>query len=630
MSAETQKPSLPFGALLGVAPGNVPAYSSDYDNIESSLMPDRSSYRHYIDGVYTGYKWQCVEFARRWLLLNKGYVFDDIAMAYDIFRLEDVRVVKDKTMLPIHAFANGSKRHPVPGCMLIWDEGGEFRVTGHVAIVTEVFPDKIRVAEQNVEHHSWDGNNYSRELAATIAEDGSYWVRCTFRDAIILGWVMQTDDAIDAEHPEEPDKRLFGLEMAEMPDEGQHLKPWLNLANPDEAAYVESMKGHRLSSVEGEDYKYLRMSNSAYRELRRATNELHSMFMHATHFVMQNDHLLKNFNIPEAIWPRIHQSWDNRRNQMITGRFDFCMTERGIKIYEYNADSASCHMECGKVQGLWARHFDCDDGWDPGSRLHKALVDAWQDSEVDGVVHIMQDRDMEETYHALFMKEAMDEAGVDSKIIRGLDGLAWNDAGDVVDEDGLPIKWVWKTWAWETALDQLREELDQAGDIDSIPPSQRPAPRLMDVLFRPDVMVFEPLWTLVTSNKALLPIMWQMFPEYLYLLNSSFELTDALQHSGYVSKPIAGRCGYNISMVDKRHEVITETGGQFGKQENIYQELCRLPKIDGYNVQLCTFSVAGHYAGSCVRLDKDPIITTDSDLLPLRVVSDREFISEME
>ena len=76
-----------------------------------------------------GHKWQCVELARRWLYVNKGYVFDDIAMAYDIFRLRNVRVIADDCLLPLHSFRNGARRAPEPGALLIWGEGGEFDVT---------------------------------------------------------------------------------------------------------------------------------------------------------------------------------------------------------------------------------------------------------------------------------------------------------------------------------------------------------------------------------------------------------------------------------------------------------------------------------------------------------------------
>ncbi|MEZ5571095.1 MAG: bifunctional glutathionylspermidine amidase/synthase [Halioglobus sp.] len=615
-----------FGELLGIDPGGVPAYSSDYDSVDPLQMPDRHSFRNYVDGIYTGYKWQCVEFARRWLLQCKGYVFDDIAMAYDIFRLKYVRVLADQRLLPLHAFENGSRRHPEPGCMLIWNEGGEYHLTGHVAIVTEVFADRVRVAEQNVEHQEWvSGCDYARELPASIGEDGSYWIQCSFHNASILGWVIQTSDATDAVEFADPEPALFKLQQRELKPGGPAPALWLNPANADEAAYI-AMNGHRLSSSDVEKLQYFVMSRTARQELKRATNELHALFMHATDYVLQNPALLEKFNLPPVIWPRLQQSWSNRRNQMVTGRFDFCMTEGGLKVFEYNADSASCHMECGKIQGLWAQRFGCDDGEDAGEDLFDNLVTAWQETEVDGLVHILLDHDQEEMYHALFMQSAMEQAGIECKLVKGLAGVQWQDAETVLDSDGIPIRWVWKTWAWETALDQLRQELDEDAQRQLLrQPLESNPPRLMDVLLRPSTMVFEPIWTLVPSNKAILPILWEMFPDHPYLLESRFQLTDALRAHGYVSKPIAGRCGHNISIVNRTEALLTETGGRFDEQQQVFQALCELPKIGHYRVQLSTFSAGGVYSGACVRVDNSLIITTDSDVRPLRVVSDREF-----
>lgn len=627
MSTSNDPFHLPFGTVLGYAPGGVPAYSSDYQTVDRREMPDRHAFRHYVNGVYTGYKWQCVEFARRWLLLNKGYVFDDIAMAYDIFKLASVKRVADGSEMPLRSFRNGSQRRPEPGCMLIWDEGGEFDMTGHVAIVTEVLDDRIRVAEQNVDHLAWPTDaDYARELRASLSEDGGYWIRCSFGDATVLGWVIQTDDESYAERFEPRDSRLFDPQIRSLVDNGQHRKAWLNVANPDEAAYVEMMHGHRLSGADQDQYRYVCISESAQAELKRATNELHALFMHATDYVLQDDKLLARFNIPRILWKRIHQSWDNRRNQMITGRFDFCLTEDGIKLYEYNADSASCYMECGKVQGKWARHFGCDEGRDPGERLHQQLVEAWREAEVEGLVHIMHDRDLEESYHALFMKEAMAEAGLECRVIKGLQGLSWDDAGNVLDPEGRPIRCVWKTWAWETALDQLRAEAGDEGQRAALQGARTAAPRLMDVLLRPETMIFEPLWTLIPSNKAILPILWQLFPDHPYLLDSQFELTDALRRHGHVTKPIAGRCGDNVALFDRTDSLIVETEGRFGSQEQIYQRFWPLPTIDGYRIQLCTFWVGGSYGGACARVDPSLIITNDSNLLALRVLEDRLYL----
>ncbi|HUF72212.1 MAG TPA: bifunctional glutathionylspermidine amidase/synthase [Gammaproteobacteria bacterium] len=628
MAAETKPAPAPFGTIIGTAPGDVPVYSSDYASADDEELPTRQAYRSYVDDVYMGHKWQCVEFARRWLYRTFGYVFDDIAMAYDIFRLTTVRLVRENRLLPLKSFRNGSRRWPAPGCLLIWSEGGEFETTGHVAIVTEVTADHVRVAEQNFGDRPWpEGQSYARRIKAETTPEGNYWLESAGGE--ILGWVIQTDDDSHAERIEPPNPEIFKIEAREVRAPADGDAPWLNVANDDEAAYVEFMEGHQLNSEPRNHLKYYRISETALAELRRATNELHALFMHATNYVLSDDSRLAPFRIPQALWPKIHQSWDNRRNQMITGRFDFSLSDRGLKVYEYNCDSASCHMEAGKIQGKWAEHYGCDEGEDAGEDLRELLAGAWRHSDVDDVLHIMQDRDPEETYHALFMQEAMQEAGIESKIIYGVSGLRWEPDGGIADANGVRVKWVWKTWAWETALDQLREEFEDAeielrSDSDGQIPS-RP-PRLVDVLLRKDVMVYEPLWTLIPSNKAILPVLWSMFPEYPYLLDTSYELTDELRQAGYVVKPIVGRGGANISIYDRHENLRAETTGRFDDRDQVYQQRFKLPQAGGYNVQISTFSAAGRYAGACVRVDQSEVITMESENLALRVVKDREFL----
>ncbi|MCP5347161.1 MAG: bifunctional glutathionylspermidine amidase/synthase [Gammaproteobacteria bacterium] len=626
-------PKEKFGSVIGIAPGNVPVYSCDYESADDSELPTRQAYRSYCDGIYMGHKWQCVEFARRWLYVNYGYVFDDIAMAHDIFRLKKVRHIRDNTLLPLRSFRNGSLRHPQPGCLLIYDEGGEFEMTGHVAVITEVGEHYVRIAEQNVGDQMWpDGQQYSRQIHAEVTADGEFWLECSFGDATILGWVIQTDNDEYAELIEPPDPALFSLVPGRViPKARDMTRSWLNVANPDEAAYVAMMGGHKLSARPQDEFLYYVISETALAELRRATNELHALYMHATDYVLRDDKLQEAFNIPSVLWPKIQQSWANRRNQMITGRFDFAMTRTGLKVYEYNCDSASCHMETGKVQGRWARHYGCKVGYDPGRDLHRQLRDAWRHSDVNGLVHIMQDNDAEETYHALFMREAMEQAGIESRILHGVSGLRWADDGAVLDPEGNRIKWVWKTWAWETALDQIREECDNDTEkLQRYRPGEvrQGAPRLVDVLLRSEVMVYEPLWTLIPSNKAISPILWAMFPDYPYLLESSFDLTGSLRSSGYVIKPIVGRGGANIIMLDSDANLLVETAGKFDNREQIYQQLFGLPRSGDYFVQLSTFTAAGRYAASCIRIDESPVITMKSDNLCLRVVED-DFFPEL-
>ncbi len=45
-------------------------------------------------------------------------------MAYEIFSLRFLRQVVNDALLPLQAFANGCKRKPQAGSLLIWQEGG--------------------------------------------------------------------------------------------------------------------------------------------------------------------------------------------------------------------------------------------------------------------------------------------------------------------------------------------------------------------------------------------------------------------------------------------------------------------------------------------------------------------------
>ncbi|HLB31276.1 MAG TPA: glutathionylspermidine synthase family protein [Gammaproteobacteria bacterium] len=617
-----------FGSMLGLAPGEVPAFSSHYPSADNSEFPDRESFRSYHEGIFMGYKWQCVEFARRWLYRNKGYIFDEVGMAYDIFHLRNVRVIRDNSLLPVYSFRNGSRRRPEPGCLLIWEEGGEFERTGHVAVVTAVLKDRIRIVEQNVDDRVWpDERNYARELILIVDEDGGHHVQCTFEEGTILGWVIQTEDPTHAEPRVDPEPELFDLALQRMPASRQQ-SAWLDGSRAEEAAFLLK-GGARLTSIPGLQSGYFTMSESAAAAIKHATNELHAMFMHATHQVMRSDALLSRFNLPRSIWPKLKQSWNNRRNQMITGRFDFAVSSAGIKVYEYNADSASCYLETARLQGAWFDAYGYDEGRCPGERLNNDLIGAWRKSGVDTVLHIMQDDEPEETYHASFMQSVAAAAGIRNKIILGTHNLGWDAEGFVVDQDGERILQVWKTWAWETVLNQLRAECDDDEALAAIGrqrPRRAAPPRLIDVLLRSEVMVYEPLWTLIPSNKAILPILNELFPDHPRLLRSAYELNGELEAMGYAVKPIAGRCGANISMVDAGRRVVGETSGQFARQECVYQELFRLPVIDGLSVQIGAFTVDGKYSAACVRVDHSPVITSHSDLLPLRILENEDFL----
>jgi glutathionylspermidine amidase/synthetase len=169
----------PFGDVLGHSPKGVVAYS----NCRAECVVPQS---HEVDGTYTGLKWQCVEYARRWLLVNQGAVFGDVDIAADIWtKIDRLTKVADQSEIPLAARLNGSPEPPRRGDLLIYAKA--LYGTGHVAVVLGVDAARnlIRVGEQNFENDPWSGSN-AREIAY-IERAGRVWVL----DPYLIGWKQE-------------------------------------------------------------------------------------------------------------------------------------------------------------------------------------------------------------------------------------------------------------------------------------------------------------------------------------------------------------------------------------------------------------------------------------------------------
>lgn len=194
VSNENENKKLNFGDICGVAPGGIPAYSCNYDTINPSKLTkyDKNFFTHQHNGIYYGIKYQCVEFIRRWLILIHGLTFKNVENACDIFYLSYAIKITDNKHVYWNNILNGSSFKPVFGSILVWQKFGKFKNTGHVAIVTEVSNDWIRIAEQNVHNTKWiNGHNYSRELKVNYDKiSGNYFIYddSHMNKEKILGW----------------------------------------------------------------------------------------------------------------------------------------------------------------------------------------------------------------------------------------------------------------------------------------------------------------------------------------------------------------------------------------------------------------------------------------------------------
>ncbi|CAK4457548.1 unnamed protein product [Aphanomyces euteiches] len=397
-AAEKSLSKAPFGTLLGITDGGVHVYSSDYSSLDPAVRSNRAHFQSLLGTVTTGYKWQCVELARRYLLVNYGVVFDNIAMAYDIFRLRTVTRVADDQLICMHAYPNGvSTDRPGKSSLVIWDPVGEFTQTGHVAVVVAVTDTHVDIIEQNVHDAVWPSHrHYSRRLPARVDPNtGAYSITCTYPGSSIMGWM-----SID-----------FSSEY-----------------NYEDVPLVTSQD---LRSVG--DHQFA-MSSSGHAALEFATDQLQHMILDATDYVLQHSERYHDTfaGIPCALWPQIRAAWFAQKPDSLVSQFAFALTDDGLHWTGFRSNSLP-----DNVLARGATHS-----------TEAALVQAWQSLDVRGPLHMLMDSPAHAVAYA-----AAKKAGLTCHSVPSVNSLAKDDSGKgFVDAHGNPVQTLWHATPWPTLL----------------------------------------------------------------------------------------------------------------------------------------------------------------------------------
>jgi glutathionylspermidine synthase len=252
-----------------------------------------------------------------------------------------------------------------------------------------------------------------------------------------------------------------------------------------------------------------------------------------------------------------------------------------------------------------------------GFQLHRILVKNWKKFSSIKRVHILIDKDQEELLTAYYMQNVLKDTNIDSKICIMTDDLYWKDS-KIIDNEGYEVELVWKLWMWETVFSDYIQ-CEQQGILNKQINGEHP--NLHQILLNDHIKVIEPLWKVIPSNKAILPILWLLYPNHQNLLRSEYVLTDDLKQGPFVKKPIVGRCGHNVTLYDVNGDaVIDETKGQFIDRNCIYQELFSLPNFDGYYPIIGSWITHGLFAGFGIREDKKLITDGDSPVTACCIV----------
>ena len=362
---------------------------------------------------------------------------------------------------------------------------------------------------------------------------------------------------------------------------------------PDYAKKLEEIgfSYHALEDYWKEDACY-QFTAAEVDEIEAATEELQQMCLKAVQYVIDRNRFA-DLGIPQAFWEPIKTSFA-RRDFHLYGRFDFAYDGSAPpKLLEYNADTPTSLLEAAVAQWYWLEEkFPNADQF---NSLHEKLVERWkQFSPGIQTIHFASLAENEEDWVcAMYIMDTAAQAGFDVKHIF-VEDIGWSDKlKTFVDVDDKPIEAMFKLYPWEW----LVNEAFGAHVVESLAEG---------------VIWIEPIWKMIWSNKAILTVLWDMFPDHPNLLEAALvpPAGDA------VAKPLLAREGANVS-IRKGGTVVAESAGDYGHEGYVYQAIYPLPETaPGVFPVIGSWIVDGDPAGIGIREDDSPITKNTSRFVP--------------
>lgn len=350
--------------------------------------------------------------------------------------------------------------------------------------------------------------------------------------------------------------------------------------------------GFNFSSEYWLENAYYQFSMREILEIEKATKVCYEMFVQAVQHVIDNN-LWHKLHIPAFMIPSIIDSWESDELSLY-GRFDFAFVNGVPKLLEFNADTPTSLFEASVIQWQWKEELFPNA--DQFNSIHEALIASWEDIDdayAAEKYHFACITDnLEDTTTTAYILSLAHEAGLNT-VMMSVDDITLYDEGFFnLNGDHLDVLFKLYPYEW-----MFNEEFGEA-----IPNCE--------------TTFIEPLWKAVMSNKYMLVIMAELFPNSPYILKCK-ETPEGL--ISYCKKPIYSREGANVSLV-KDGKVLEETDGEYGEEGFIYQELVEIPNFDGKHPVLGSWVIGGEPHGMGIRETSGRITNNMANFVPHIIV----------
>ncbi|MFI5711249.1 glutathionylspermidine synthase family protein [Kribbella sp. NPDC051620] len=327
--------------------------------------------------------------------------------------------------------------------------------------------------------------------------------------------------------------------------------------------------------------------------LERVTEELYEMCKHAASVMASGDRFSDaQLGLASGTLPMVRESL-KRDDPSVYARFDLVWNGVEPKMLEINGDTPTGLVESAVIQWNWLEDvFPDADQW---NSVHDRLVKWWSDQRAAGAfpgneAHFFNsagETTGEEAMTVAYMRDTAAMAGL-ATYGHEIEDLGWeSEQRAFVDYGGRKIRTAFKLYPWEDMLD------DEFGKY------------IVSGLEREPVRWIEPIWKTMLSTKAILPVLWELYPDHPNLLPAYFGTPGDLLE--WVAKPLHGREGSNIrihtitSTEDDVHE------GPYDTDTMVYQEWSPLPSYEGNRAVIGSWIVDGVAAGMMVRESDGPV-----------------------
>jgi glutathionylspermidine synthase len=328
-------------------------------------------------------------------------------------------------------------------------------------------------------------------------------------------------------------------------------------------------------------YQVFPMTEQIQRQLQEATERMGKVFFKTARLLRSlPDEQLLLLGYPPASIPFIRGK--TLFPESVIARFDFALTESGVKLLEFNSDTPTFIMECFLMNGRLCEEFGFRDPNEGGEKLlssgiTKAVMEGAGGNKAANVVFTAHQDHMEDWNTMAYLSQLCQ---VPNKLVP-LDILRITD-GALVDEDGVPIDVLYRQ---TYPLEHLVEDRDPlTGDLVGV--------ELLQLVKDGKLSIINPVSAFLLQPKSVQCLIWGLAQQgefysieerswiQEYMLPTYLEPDYFIGKGSFVQKPSFGREGDTVTIWDQDAHVTARNSQQTYKDElAVYQSYVPLPVI---------------------------------------------------